>query len=85
MPRCPVDFSQLEWAKSAEIKRWLEQSGPMYEERDLAFSWRSCDTVMLCDADDEFLFSRDQLSYASWFICCAAVCAEELKIKVRTV
>jgi hypothetical protein len=83
--RLNADLSGREWARSSEIKRWLEQSGPMYEECTLAFAWRGAEQVMLCTEDEEIIIPRDKLSYASLVICSQVESGDEVTVKVRTV
>ena len=70
MKDCIQFRAEIEHARAAEIKRWLEQSGPMYREQEYIKGYESPDL---------------RLSYASSFIVVWALCGQRVTVKVRTV
>lgn len=65
---------QTPWEMSASIKRWLENSGPLYEDNKF----------IVTENMKAFAASNpEKLSYASQFVIAHADIDEEILVKVR--
>ena len=65
------DLPQTPWEQSASVKRWLENSGPLYEDREVTV------TVEMDEIMDL------SLSYASELIYFGAEIGSTITVKVR--
>jgi len=70
------DPESVPYRELALRQRWLEQSGPLYEERTVTIDGG----VKQCVANDEDGY---KLSYASRLIVAQATFADEVTVKVR--
>lgn len=81
----PYGSTDTAGVRAGATKRWLEISGPTYEEVDVVFR-RMVDfvEVLLVKEGRVVMLTYRQMSNASWYMCAQALRGDVLNLKLRT-
>lgn len=85
MHRGAIGTAATDGVRAGATKRWLENSGPTYEDVDVVFR-RMLDFVEVLLAKEErvVILTKRQMSNGSWYMCAQARRGDVLNLKLRT-